>query len=181
MQQCRFFLEYLNKLEEKERFDYKTIEIKIIELNKGEWENSSCNCKHWHKNLKFNHFITLACRLKLASYLRIAYSVPMTAKRLVGRPKDSGSCLEREANALRVRAGVDMDYPSDDEEDDVSFSMLAVVTGPPQAPQLCEPPCEEPPVKRKVRRPKRAATDSVPAESQVESNQIIRQSKRLSK
>lgn len=174
MQQCRIFLEYLNKLEEETRFDsliYKTTEIKIIELNKGEWENSSCSCKHWHKNLKCNHIITLACRLKLASYLRIAYSAPMTAKRPVGRPKDSGSCLEREANALRVRAGVDMDYPSEDEEDDVPLSMLAIVTGP----QLRE----EPPVKRKVGRPKRVATDSAPAESKVESNQLIRQSKRL--
>jgi len=67
----------------------------------------------------------------------------MTAKRPVSSTKDSVSCLEREANALRVRAVLDMD-----EEDDVSLSMLAIVTGLSQAPQLRE----ESPVKRRLGR-----------------------------
>ena len=64
--------------------------------------------------MKCNHITALVYRLKLTSYLKIACSAPMTIKRPVGRPKDPGSCLERNSIEPQVRAGVEMIYLSDD-------------------------------------------------------------------
>ena len=36
--------------------------IRVIKLNREEWENSECTCSHWQKNYKCNHVISLATR-----------------------------------------------------------------------------------------------------------------------
>jgi hypothetical protein len=38
-------------------------------FNNVEWESSICSCFNWHKNLKFEHAISLATRLKLADFM----------------------------------------------------------------------------------------------------------------
>jgi len=74
----------------------------------------------------------------------------MTAKRPVSRPKDSSS--KAKERQKQVRAGVETNYPSEDEEDDVPLSMLAKVTGPPQAPSQGPQRLDQlPPVKKNVR------------------------------
>ena len=37
-------------------------------FNNVEWESSICSCFNWHKNLKCEHVISLATRLKLADF-----------------------------------------------------------------------------------------------------------------
>ncbi len=54
-------------------------------LNETEWESSICSCFWWHKNLKCSHTISLACRMKLANFDQVAYSIPLNKKRKAGR------------------------------------------------------------------------------------------------
>ena len=97
----------------------------MVLLNEKEWESSSCSCKWWHKELKCNHITALACRLKLASFIQIAYSAPLTAKRKVGRPKESGNCLERQASAMQKETGVLMCYDGlDDSDNSIPLNVL---------------------------------------------------------
>ena len=37
-------------------------------FNNVEWESSICSCFNWHKNLKCEHVISLATRLKLSDF-----------------------------------------------------------------------------------------------------------------
>ena len=53
-------------------------QIRMIKLNKEEWENSECTCSFWQKNYKCNHVIS---RLKLASFSTVAYSTSLQHKR----------------------------------------------------------------------------------------------------
>jgi len=63
-----------------------TNSITVIKFNDEDWESSQCSCAWWHKHLKCNHVITLAVRLKKASYIQIAYSASIASKMRKGRP-----------------------------------------------------------------------------------------------
>lgn len=135
---CKEYLKYIEDISNETDFDtliYKSDEIKVVKLNKEVWENSECSCKYWHKNLKCSHIIALACRLKKASYVEVAYSAPLTSKRKVGRPKDTASALQVQSNELQVEEGVSV-YQS---------PVKSPVKSPVSIP-VCGPVCS--PVKR---------------------------------
>ncbi len=90
--------------------------IRVIEFDEGTWELSKCSCVWWHKYLKCNHIITLAVRLKKASYIAVAFSAPITHKRRKGRPALTVSSLARQPNELQDDVGIEM--PQSDEEGD---------------------------------------------------------------
>ncbi len=89
--------------------------IRMIKLNKEEWENSECTCSFWQKNYKCNHVISLATRLRLASFSTVAYSIPLQHKRKKGAPKKMASALVIQPNDdLQEEEGVQV--CSDEEE-----------------------------------------------------------------
>jgi hypothetical protein len=77
-EQCISHLDYLKKVDKETSFDdliTNTSFFKIILFNNVEWESSICSCFNWHKNLKCDHVISLATRLKLAD-LPVYISTP---------------------------------------------------------------------------------------------------------
>jgi len=74
----------------------------------------------------------LACRLKLSSYIAVAFSAPLNAKRRVGRSKKTATCLRRQPTDLQegyqlVELCSDDDEPDEPEldssDDDVPLSL----------------------------------------------------------
>ena len=92
-------------------------------FNNVEWESSICSCFNWHKNLKCEHVISLATRLKLADFMTIAYSTPIGRKNKLGRPQMT-HFLERDkdeedngyGNGVDDAYGVDISEPESDPE-----------------------------------------------------------------
>ena len=70
-------------------------------INNEEWELSQCSCRWWNKELI--DIITLAC--KLASYIDVAYSAPLSSKRKPGRPSKTVNCLDRQGEELQTNIG----------------------------------------------------------------------------
>ncbi len=86
-------------------------------FNNVEWESSICSCFNWHKNLKCEHVISLATRLKLADFMTIAYSTPIGRQNKPGRPQMT-HFLERDKDEEDngYGNGVDDAYGVDREE-----------------------------------------------------------------
>ena len=108
---ARNYLQYIENISLESSFDSLITNVKnvvVIRLNENEWENSICSCHLWHKNLICSHIIALACRLKLTSYLDVAYSAPLSAKRRCGRPKQTTSCLNTQPSDLQDEELVDI-------------------------------------------------------------------------
>ena len=99
--------------------------IRVIKLNREEWENSECTCSHWQKNYKCNHVISLATRLRLASFSTVAYSIPLQHKRKKGAPKKMASALVIQPNDLQEEEGVQV--CSSDEEAPLTHQAEVVV------------------------------------------------------
>ena len=74
--ECKEFVNYIENYSEStfELWINKTTEFKVIQFDDEVWELSKCSCRWWHKELKCSHVIVLACRLKKASYIDVAYS-----------------------------------------------------------------------------------------------------------
>jgi len=123
-QKCKNYFSYIENIKAETSFDIlitKTDEIKVVKFNDEVWENSECSCRWWHKDLKCRHITALACRLKKASYLEVAYSAPLTSKRKPGRPPLTASSLQRQRNELQEEEGVQL--PSEDDDDDMPLRL----------------------------------------------------------
>jgi hypothetical protein len=117
---CIEFTNYIKCINAETSFKHlmeMTNSIRVIRFNDEDWELSQCSCAWWHKYLKSNHVITLAVRLKNASYIQIAYSAPIAYKRRRGRPVLTVGCLARQPNELQGADGVDLPPSSDDDDD----------------------------------------------------------------
>ena len=120
-EKCISHLDYLKKVDKETSFDdliTNTSFFKIILFNNVEWESSICSCFNWHKNLKCDHVISLATRLKLADFMTIAYSTPIGRQNKPGRPQMT-HFLERDkdeedngyGNGVDDAYGVDISEP----------------------------------------------------------------------
>jgi hypothetical protein len=110
--ECLLHLSYIENITKENDFDtliYKTNHIHTVLLNETEWESSICSCFWWHKNLKCSHTISLACRMKLANFDQVAYSIPLNKKRKAGRPPAYTHCLLRDKTVVEDYCGVDFD------------------------------------------------------------------------
>ena len=114
--ECR---QYLKDVEECKWTDFDEMiqsiqKIRIIKLCNDEWENSECTCPSWQKDYKCNHVISLASRLRLASFATVAYSIPLQHKRKRGKPKSTASALSIQPSDYQEEVGVEL--CSEDEE-----------------------------------------------------------------
>jgi len=172
---CREHLKYLENIEIEtsfERLINKVTDIRVIHLNEVEWENSRCSCRWWHKNLKCNHIIALACRIKLASYIAVAYSAPLTAKRRTGRPKITTTCLRRQPTDHQDDGQLVEMCTDDDSDDDIPISVLVQTQ-----PQIAS----KPPPKKRGRKRKDESTVTAINDNPVSEKEPERRSKRLKK
>ena len=127
-QQCR---EIMQKMDECNYADFDEMwlhinQIRIVTLNKDCWENSECNCKNWLKFYKCDHVISLSARLKLCSFVSVAYSIPICHKRKPEKPTKTVGALLRQPNEIQAEAGVDED-PSSAQEQILVQEQLPVV------------------------------------------------------
>jgi len=159
--QCSQFTNYISNIDKEtsfERLIETTDSIKVLKFNDEEWKLSQCSCAWWHKHLKCNHVITLAVRLKKASYIEVAYSAPITSKRRKGRPALTVGCLARQPDELQGVAGIDLPSEDDEDEDDLPISEIVARQKPleEEPPVVIDPPVVPP---RKRGRPKKATQE----------------------
>ena len=87
----------------------------------------------------------LACRLKKASYIDVAYSAPLKARRKCGRPSKTVSCLKKQDSELQDDESENVLVFNDDDHEPQIVKTIAKKRGrkPKGATNTSEPPVDQ--------------------------------------
>ena len=75
----------------------RSVHVVNINNDKNAWELSTCSCWWWQKHFLCNHVISIASRLGLCDFEKIAMLMPLERRRGPGRKKKTAAALQRQS------------------------------------------------------------------------------------